>query len=383
MQKTKIFLSSTYFDLSQIREDIRATINQMGHEPLLNEYSSFPTLPDLNTIENCKKAVQCCDLFVLIVGGRRGSLDAATGKSITNIEYETAKESGIDCFVFIQDQVAALIPTWQKNPDADFVPAVDSSQVFEFIESIQKSQKWIFTFKRASEISEILKTQLSVFFQSLLSRRKAGNLDPIREFAQETGRARQLALDRPRFWEYLLTAELLESNLASVTRHYANLDRGLLFRPQKRVSARDYMDWLQSAFHDAMSLADIITVCINNEIPSAWGKPGEPGNAVEILYSVNTIVGVCHALLNWETEVRSVTPPSGLTRLKASLEGLTKGMIDAVSRLPGQLSESLKGEWTGQRVVNIKLTIPTPPQLEAFRVEMEEVRKHPEWLSEE
>jgi Domain of unknown function (DUF4062)/HEPN domain len=71
MDRTKIFVSSTYFDLAQVREDIRTSISQMGHEPLLSEYSSFPTLPDIGTVENCKKAVQSCDLFVLIVGGRR------------------------------------------------------------------------------------------------------------------------------------------------------------------------------------------------------------------------------------------------------------------------------------------------------------------------
>lgn len=180
MNRTRVFVSSTFFDLEQVREDIRATINQLGHEPLLNEYSSFPILPDLDTIENCKKAVRNSDIFILILGGRRGSLDPVSGKSVTNVEYETAVQSGIDCFVFVNDRLMTLLSVWRKNPEADFSPSVDSTQVFEFIDKINAAQRWIFPFAKASEISEILRLQLSVFLKSLLDRKKNGRLDPIK-----------------------------------------------------------------------------------------------------------------------------------------------------------------------------------------------------------
>src|SRR5438445_10716685 len=91
----------------------------------------------------------------------------------------------------------------------------NSPHVFEFIAKIKSAQQWIFTFKRASEISAILRHQLSVFLKDLLDRKRTGRLDPIREFATETARARQLALDRPPRWEYRLTEELLRSKLST------------------------------------------------------------------------------------------------------------------------------------------------------------------------
>jgi hypothetical protein len=58
MSKTRIFVSSTCFDLSQVREDIRNCIVNLGYEPLLSEYPSFPVYPDLSTIENYNKNVR-------------------------------------------------------------------------------------------------------------------------------------------------------------------------------------------------------------------------------------------------------------------------------------------------------------------------------------
>jgi hypothetical protein len=199
MTRTRIFVSSTFFDLAQVREDIRATINSLGHEALLSEYPQFPTLPTLDTIENCRQAVRSSDIFVLIIGGRRGSLDPASGKTITVLEYETAVQNGIDCFVFVQENVMFLLTVWKNNPAADFAPAVDSAQVFEFVDKIKSAQKWIFTFARASEIAEILKPQLSVFLKDLVDRGKSGKLELLTEFAGESDNARHLAQERPRY----------------------------------------------------------------------------------------------------------------------------------------------------------------------------------------
>ncbi len=48
MNNTRIFVSSTCYDLAAIRESIREMILDLGHEPLLSEYPSFPVSPDAN-----------------------------------------------------------------------------------------------------------------------------------------------------------------------------------------------------------------------------------------------------------------------------------------------------------------------------------------------
>jgi len=380
MSRTKIFVSSTFFDLAQVRDDIRTTITELGHEALLNEYPSFPVNPSIDTIENCKKAVRSSDFFVLIIGGRRGSLDPVSGKSITNVEYDAALQSGIDCFIFVNEQMMILLEVWNTNPNADFSNLVDSPHVFEFIAKIKSAQQWIFTFKRASEISAILRHQLSVFLKDLLDRKRTGRLDPIREFATETARARQLALDRPPRWEYRLTEELLRSKLSDLRREYEDFEKGLLFRPNKPISALEYVNWVGSKIEEPITLAHIIKYAMERELPVAHGKPGEPGDAVQILRAVNKMANACRSLLDWELEIASLKPPSHLKSLGDALHGLTLAMIDELWRLPDEISKALEGTWTGTREVEIKLTFGSPPQLEKFLTEMKRVQQHPEWF---
>ena len=85
-RKPSIFVSSTCYDLKQIRQDIREFIEtDLGYEAILSEYDSFPIDPDKDTINNCLRVVeQRADIMVLIVGSRYGYITDHGEKSITN-----------------------------------------------------------------------------------------------------------------------------------------------------------------------------------------------------------------------------------------------------------------------------------------------------------
>jgi hypothetical protein len=156
MQPLSIFVSSICYDLKALREDLRSKLMEMGHNPILSEYSSSPVSPDLTSVENCKKVVrESADILVLIIGGKRGSIDPKTNRSVVNVEYNEAKFKGIDCIVFIDQNVYNHLPTFKKNPTADFTPTIDDNDVFRFIEEIQKELKWIFQFNSTDEITRI------------------------------------------------------------------------------------------------------------------------------------------------------------------------------------------------------------------------------------
>lgn len=69
------------------------------------------------------------DLFILVVGGRYGYV-TDKGKSVTNLEYLTAREKHIPIYVFIDKKVLNIMEIWKSNPNADFSSVVDSNKVF-------------------------------------------------------------------------------------------------------------------------------------------------------------------------------------------------------------------------------------------------------------
>ncbi len=70
------FVSSTCYDLSQVRADLKDFLSDLGFEPLLSEISSFPVNPHSTTIENCVNAVkERADIFVLLLPNKWVILD--------------------------------------------------------------------------------------------------------------------------------------------------------------------------------------------------------------------------------------------------------------------------------------------------------------------
>ena len=75
MTGVNIFISSTCYDLSQVRQDLCDFISGLGHTPMMSEQNDFPIDPQLDNWENCINAVKkYADIFVLIFGNRYGSV---------------------------------------------------------------------------------------------------------------------------------------------------------------------------------------------------------------------------------------------------------------------------------------------------------------------
>lgn len=86
MAKPRAFISSTYFDLKNIRADLERFIKSQGYEPVLNErgHIAYGTKEKLE--EYCYKEIQISDILISIVGGRYGSQSKIENHSISNTE---------------------------------------------------------------------------------------------------------------------------------------------------------------------------------------------------------------------------------------------------------------------------------------------------------
>ncbi|MCH5715360.1 DUF4062 domain-containing protein [Niabella hibiscisoli] len=210
MTNINIFVSSTCYDLAQIRADISEFITNSGHNPILSESENFPISPELSTVENCIKIVKDhADILVLIIGSRYGSV-IGNGKSITNNEFLVAKQKGIPIFCFIEKSVLIALNFWKNNKDGNFNGIVDNVQVFEFIDEIRNNSKiWNFTFERAQEIISTLKIQLSYLFKESLKIRQIYD-DEIPDFFKlnVSERALKILIQKNPGYEYAFFAQV-------------------------------------------------------------------------------------------------------------------------------------------------------------------------------
>lgn len=101
--KYQVFVSSTYIDLHEEREAVVWKVLTARHIPVGMETFAASHDRGWATIQ---RVLDETDYYVLIIAGRYGYVDPATGKSWTQLEYEYARERGIPVLAFIRNKPA-------------------------------------------------------------------------------------------------------------------------------------------------------------------------------------------------------------------------------------------------------------------------------------
>lgn len=95
-KRYQIFISSTFKDLEDERRAVQDTIISMGDFPVQME--TFPAT-DESQMAYIGPLIEQCDYYVLIIGGRYGSIDEKTGLSFTHQEFRHAVSCGVPVIV--------------------------------------------------------------------------------------------------------------------------------------------------------------------------------------------------------------------------------------------------------------------------------------------
>lgn len=104
-KKYQVFVSSTYRDLVDERQKVVEALLSKNCFPVGMEY--FPAAND-DQFTVIKKLIDNCDYYILIIGGRYGSVEKNTGKSYTQLEYEYAVSKGIPVASFYHENLGQL-----------------------------------------------------------------------------------------------------------------------------------------------------------------------------------------------------------------------------------------------------------------------------------
>jgi hypothetical protein len=207
MAGLRVFVSSTCYDLSVIRSQLRIFIQNLGHEPLMSDYCDLLYDPRLHTHTSCVDEVANADVVVLIVGSRFGgktvpealakldfdalkneskstkSLVKKDNLSVTQLEILKAVESGIPVFTFVDSAVWHDHSLYEKNKDKSIIneisfPSIEkpetASFIFEFINFLRHRARGnsVFTFSKLQDIEDTLRRQWSSLFQKLIQEQR-------------------------------------------------------------------------------------------------------------------------------------------------------------------------------------------------------------------
>ncbi|MBI0398019.1 DUF4062 domain-containing protein [Cyclobacterium marinum] len=206
----RIFVSSTCYDLQEIRFQLRNFIRDFGYDAAMSEFDDIFYGYDKHVQDACLEEISKCQMFVLVVGNNYGSFYHQEKKekkipdSVTLREFRRALETKISKHTFINKFVdydyknykRALdkktlnyfqnhdVPDDETNEkkthikvdfDKNYHFPYDSYRyVFYFLEIIyeQKENNAVNTFENYTDIKESLKRQWAGFMYESLTRKE-------------------------------------------------------------------------------------------------------------------------------------------------------------------------------------------------------------------
>ena len=273
MPAVKVFVSSTCYDLTTVRDSLRRFIFSLGHEPVMSDYADVLYDPRVHTQSSCVEEVKNCDILILIIGGRFGG--KAIGEavdiidfekifeqikedkflndrsfSITFLEFFKAIERGIPVYTFIKENVLNDHKVYEKNKSKPIIneitfPSIEKREtakyIFEFINVVRLRNPGnnIFSFKNEADIEEILKKQWSSYFKKLLKEQSVSeekenihvlkkSVDDLRElvweFINETPREMSLQAGQKNKHRRILWVDDYPENNESVIKFFEGQD---------------------------------------------------------------------------------------------------------------------------------------------------------------
>lgn len=134
-KKYQVFVSSTFKDLIDERQDAIRNILDLKHIPAGMEL--FPA-SDTDQLVYIKKVIDECDYYLLIMGGRYGSMDSK-GISYTEREYDYAVKTGKFVIAFVHADPSS-IPVGKSDVHPEVAAALKAFR--EKVQSGRLVKEW-------------------------------------------------------------------------------------------------------------------------------------------------------------------------------------------------------------------------------------------------
>jgi len=149
-KKYQVFISSTYTDLIEERQEAVEAILNANHIPAGMELFKAGNLNQLQTIE---RWIDESDIYMLILGGRYGTLEPKSKKSYTHLEFEYALNSGKPIFALVLTNEMLKVKSLAPNVrDEDVYEIMNQEKYQEFKEYVAGPNRVVSMVKNIDQI---------------------------------------------------------------------------------------------------------------------------------------------------------------------------------------------------------------------------------------
>jgi hypothetical protein len=161
-------------------------------------------------------------------------------------------------------------------------------------------------------------------------------------FENESPPALQLALDKPPYWEYLLTIELFRERVNRLKETLDDVRNGLVLSNAKLLNEDHFVVWFQEKLYELQKIMGLTMRVVNHEITASWGKEGEPGDPRQIKKVADLAAVACSAFIEWELGLQYAIFPEYLDEEKQEMKGWAQLFLTQIEKIPEELGKPFK-----------------------------------------
>lgn len=211
-----------------------------------------------------------------------------------------------------------------------------------------------------------LQAALGPFCNQVREKLKAFLYESLDDLQNETKEVKRLAVERPKFWEYLFLAELIETRLKPLEQDYLDLEKGSVFQQTVIMDFDDSKKFMLASFKDIMKLIEWMGNLVTKEIKEAMGPPGVTAKVFDMKKTADNFLKASKELLAWEYRLQGLEVVEDFKEILEIMKGWTSVYFKMLFSIPRHYKEAIKMQIEGTLPEGYKadLSIPLPPGLE-------------------
>ena len=162
----KVFVSSTFYDLRSVRQDIEDHLQGLGLEPVLFENAA--PLPNISAPFSALRHASQANICLLIVGSRYGSHNSDNGISWTHTEFRLARDLKKPIFTFIEQETLTKYDLARSRPMSDLWTS-EEKELFSFIDELSNFGSR-FSFSNIIDLKKTITFHFAAYFGYLIKK---------------------------------------------------------------------------------------------------------------------------------------------------------------------------------------------------------------------